>query len=101
LRGFNQSTKIAVGISEIIGIPVNDKLVERIKSTSTQTKKTKVERWENVDAVYRILSTKLLENKEVIIVDDVITTGATIGALCELIQPFVSKIYILSIATGK
>lgn len=79
-RGYNQSTKLAEGISEKLQIPVYDKILVRRIMTDTQTKKTKLNRWFNVREVFALKSNDLLTNKRVLLVDDVVTTGATLEA---------------------
>lgn len=101
-RGFNQSDAIAEGISRETGWPVNADLVIRKRRTSTQTKKSKVERWQNIQSVYSLRRSNELSGKTVAVVDDVLTTGATIGELVTLLaQSGVKDIYILTIAAGK
>lgn len=77
-RGYNQSACFAKGISDALGIPVNTSVLWRSGETSTQTKKKKFERWENVGTVFTLNDPAILKGKHVLLVDDVITTGATI-----------------------
>ena len=77
-RGFNQSEIISAGISEATGLPVVTTALERTVATSTQTKRSREERWENVEGIFYLKNPTLLEGKHVLLVDDVITTGATI-----------------------
>jgi ComF family protein len=101
-RGYNQSESFAKGLSEILGIPVDTTSVIRNVHTNTQTKKSKVDRWLNVESVFEVVNPETLFDKHVVIVDDVITTGATIGYLIEvLVAAKVSAISILGIASGK
>ena len=79
-RGYNQSMMIAQGVSEVTGIPVGAKFLTRIVNTSTQTHKTKEERWENVKDIFELRHTEHLEGKYVLLIDDVLTTGATLEA---------------------
>lgn len=79
-RGYNQSMMIAQGINEVTGIPIGDKFLIRSVNTSTQTHKTKEERWENVKDIFELRHPERLEGKYVLLVDDVLTTGATIEA---------------------
>lgn len=82
-RGYNQSELIARGISQILEIPVESGLVIRTIETSSQTKKTRYERWINVKDTFQIKDPEPLRNKHILLVDDVITTGATIEACAE------------------
>lgn len=77
LRGYNQSEWIARGISAATGIPVNTTAVVREKDTETQTRKSMSERWENVSGIFVLLQPALFVKQHILIVDDVLTTGAT------------------------
>ena len=78
LRGFNQSELIARGLSSISDIPINMNILRRAKRSSTQTRKSRVERWENVEGVFELQSGELTDGKHILLIDDVITTGSTI-----------------------
>lgn len=79
-RGFNQSRVICEGISVVTGIEViNDALVRPVK-TQTQTRRSRFERWTNVEGIFEVRAPSKLEGKHVLIVDDVITTGSTVEA---------------------
>ncbi len=80
-RGYNQSLKIANGLSKTMNKPVLIDAVQRIVNTTTQTKtKSKIDRFENVKNAFHIANPELLKDKHILLVDDVITTGATIEA---------------------
>lgn len=79
-RGYNQAEILCSGISEILNIPVVAKNVIRKVPTETQTKKARTERWENVNSSFFVLYEDPLKDKHVLLVDDVITTGATLEA---------------------
>jgi ComF family protein len=79
-RGYNQSAKFAEGLSSELNIPFDDDISLRTISTATQTKKTKLQRWENVESVFTLHHTDKIVGKRILLVDDVITTGATIEA---------------------
>lgn len=79
-RGYNQSEKFAEGLSHLLQIPCDVSIVERKIKTSTQTKKTKIERWENVKDVFQVKQPEKIFGKRILLVDDVITTGATLEA---------------------
>ena len=99
IRGFNQSEVFADGLAKGLQIPVNTTHLVRTEFTETQTKKNKFERWENVEDKFRIENPNDLQNKHIILVDDVITTGATIEACCQaLLQIPDVKISVLSMA---
>jgi len=79
-RGYNQSSKFAQGLSESLGVPWDESVSIRNASTATQTKKNRMERWNNVKDVFAVDHADRLQGKRVLLVDDVITTGATIEA---------------------
>ena len=79
-RGYNQSLILCAGINEITNIPLVTKNVTRIVPTETQTKKNRTQRWENVERSFSVLDPGNLEGKHILLVDDVITTGATLEA---------------------
>jgi ComF family protein len=79
-RGYNQSALIAQGIAESLGIEDLSDHLQRLKATETQTKKSRFERWENVGQVFAVTDNTPFMNRHVLLVDDVITTGATIEA---------------------
>lgn len=85
-RGYNQSEMIAKGISMVTGIPLSGNLLKRIRYTETQTRKRSYERWLNVQNVFECISPEALEGKHVLLVDDVMTTGATIVACADALS---------------
>lgn len=79
-RGYNQATLLCEGIKKTTGIHYNEKVLVRNEDTKTQTKKSRIERWNNVSSVFEIADHQSIENKHVVLVDDVITTGASTEA---------------------
>jgi ComF family protein len=79
-RGYNQSAKFAEGLSSSLGVPWDESISIRKSRTSTQTRKSKLDRWENVKDVFGVIATEKISNKRILLVDDVITTGATLEA---------------------
>lgn len=79
-RGFNQAEILAKGIGQAMGKPVEPVAVIRSKFTETQTRKSRAQRWDNVAEVFDLLQNHSLDNKHVLLVDDVVTTGATLEA---------------------
>lgn len=78
IRGYNQSMVIAQGIEETTGIPIAGDCLIRKVFTSTQTKKSREERWQNVKDIFAVVNVGKLEGKHVLLIDDVLTTGATL-----------------------
>lgn len=97
-RGYNQAERLAKGISESLHIPVWNHIMERSKPTSTQTKKSRSERWENVEGMFRLNSLMSVTGKHVLLVDDVITTGATLEACGESLHSAGAHLSIASLA---
>lgn len=84
-RGYNQSELLARGLSKSWGTPILIELARKNRYTKSQTKLDRFGRWDNVQDIFR--STELLQSRShVLIVDDVITTGATLEALVRAIQ---------------
>ncbi|MFP4448376.1 MAG: ComF family protein [Bacteroidales bacterium] len=84
-RGFNQSEWIGKGISETLEQPLATKNLYRAEYTTSQTKKSKYERWLNVENVFKLNDPQFFSDKHVLLVDDIITTGATLEACANAI----------------
>ncbi|MFT5858210.1 MAG: ComF family protein [Flavobacteriaceae bacterium] len=85
LRGYNQSESIAKGIGDAMSIPVDLNSVLRSKHGSTQTKKSRFERWDNVQSTFKTKKT-IKAYKHIVLVDDVITTGSTLESIAQSIR---------------
>ena len=79
-RGYNQSAMFAEGLSQKLKIPFSDEVIQRKIKTETQTRKTKLNRWENVNEVFEVKDVGSIKSKKILLVDDVVTTGATLEA---------------------
>ncbi len=79
-RGFNQANILCQGISESTGLPVLNESVIRQRYTDTQTRKHRIERWKNVEGSFVVTDPESLRDKHILLVDDVVTTGATLEA---------------------
>ena len=95
-RGYNQSELIGQGVSEVLGIPMIINLLIRSKHHETQTTMGRIERFENVSGCFSLSPDHPdLSGKSIIIVDDVLTTGATMESCCEtLLNGYQCKIYV-------
>ena len=78
IRGFNQSETISMGIADATHLPVDLKSLARVLVSATQTKRSRYERWTNVEGIFQVLDSQTIMGKHVLLVDDVITTGSTI-----------------------
>ena len=79
-RGYNQATVLCDGMAESMNIPVLDKVAIRPQHTETQTKKGRIERWKNMEGKFVLTNPGAIRNKHILLVDDVVTTGATLEA---------------------
>ncbi len=79
-RGYNQAAVLCEGIAEIFEIEILKDVIIRTQHTETQTKKGRVERWQNIEGKFELINPGKIRNKNILLVDDVITTGATLEA---------------------
>lgn len=101
-RGFNQSLEFSKGLKAVLQQEIISDNLIRTEFTSTQTRKSKIERWENVKDKFELLRPRELNGKTILLVDDVITTGATLEAcFLALSKALNVKLYILSLAYAK
>lgn len=97
-RGYNQAAVICEGMSAEMNVPVNITNVTRRRFTETQTRKHRTERWQNVEGSFVVTNPAALKGKNILLVDDVITTGATLEACgstvlqCEGIKLFIASL---------
>ena len=85
-RGYNQSAKFAEGLAVKLNIPFSDTIITRLVKTDTQTKKNKLNRWQNVSEVFHVKDPATVKGKRILLVDDVVTTGATIEACAHILK---------------
>jgi len=101
-RGYNQSLQIALGLSSILSIPINSTNLVRTKNTLSQTKMTREERISNIEDAFEIKQPNIFSGKHILIVDDVLTTGATLfGAGKTILKTNGTKISMATIAMGQ
>lgn len=79
-RGYNQSEEIALGMAEQTGWKVESNALMKVRHTASQTRKSRWMRWENVEQVFELALPDRVEGQEVVLVDDVLTTGSTLEA---------------------
>ncbi len=79
-RGYNQATVLCEGIAEIFEKPILKDVIIRTTQTDTQTKKNRIERWANMEGRFELVKPEAIKDKHVLLIDDVVTTGATLEA---------------------
>lgn len=79
-RGYNQAERLACGIAEALGVPLREGLLARTRRTRSQTALARAERWQNVEGAFTLAEPENLAGRRVLLVDDVLTTGATVIA---------------------
>jgi len=98
-RGYNQSFYIAKGLKKELNIPVGSKIIKRKKYTQSQTTMNLIERQKNIQEAFRLKNDKKIRGKNILLIDDVITTGATISECGKvLLNSGANRIYAASIA---
>ncbi len=101
-RGYNQSVYFAKGLSQVLQLPVISDAIERTINTTTQTQKNRFDRWDNVKSIFHVVRPKLIEAKRILLVDDVITSGATLEAcMQELLRAGSSELSISTLAVAE
>ena len=79
-RGYNQSAMLARGVADALGLPCRDDVLHRARATRSQTHLSREERWANVSDAFSVEHPGAIEGRRVLLVDDVLTTGATLAA---------------------
>ncbi len=100
-RGYNQSLCIAQGLSEVMNIPIDHNNLYRAIENPTQTDKSTYERWKNTEGIFELKNGNLFDNKHILLVDDVLTTGSTLIACIDAIKnKSNAKISIFTLASA-
>ncbi len=98
-RGYNQSDFIANGLSESLNIPFDAHLLKRYKDTQTQLSKSKLERFENMENVFGLSAGSQIEGKRILLVDDTLTTSATLSSCANvLFSASAKEVSVLALA---
>lgn len=84
-RGYNQSELIAEGLSESLQKKLDTKNLIRTIATTTQTRKSRFDRWKNVEKIFKVKNPGQITGKHILLVDDVVTTGSTLEACANVI----------------
>lgn len=101
-RGFNQAEWIAAGLSEALAVPMQADILVRKRFRSSQTRKNRIERWENVKNEFVVRQADAIQGLRVALVDDVLTTGATLEACAvALLQAGCSSVSVLTLAATR
>lgn len=99
-RGYNQAEWIAKGIASVLSIPIDTTSVVRQVKTDTQTRRHIYERWTNMEEVFTLISDEALKGKRVLLVDDVLTTGATFNS-CASVVDGIAEIRLMAFALAQ
>lgn len=100
-RGYNQSDSFAKGLSESLGATWSAEVLKKGKITESQTRKTRLERLQNVQDVFFVEKPHVIQGKRIALVDDVITTGATLEAcVAVLLEAGAQEVHLITIATA-
>jgi len=100
-RGYNQSEFVAIGVAKVLECDMTTDLLKRKEHSESQTRKSKYERWENVGEVFTLTNATQFKGKHILVVDDVVTTGATLEACCKKLEEIEGvKISIATLASA-
>jgi ComF family protein len=100
-REFNQAERLAARLGRACGIPLNTKLIERVENTPSQTRMTREERAANVRRAFAVRPGATLAGARVVVVDDVMTTGATVNACARVLrQAGAAEVGVWTLARG-
>lgn len=102
-RGYNQCSFIAKGIRKATGLPIISNAVKRVHEHSKQAGLGKYQRYKNVQDLFKVTNSSLLQGKHVLIIDDIITTGATLRSLIDVMERSIPdlKVSVFTLALTK
>ncbi|MCF6223366.1 MAG: ComF family protein [Flavobacteriaceae bacterium] len=96
-RGYNQVTTFGISLSKTLKIPLFENVLIRVSKTQTQTLKNRFDRSKNLNEKFELIDTERFKSKHILLIDDIITTGATLEACC--MQLYFTDNIKISIAT--
>lgn len=99
VRGYNQSEQLALGVGRKIGVKCDFRAVCRLHYNDSQTSKSRSERWDNVEDIFAVRRAEHLRGRHILLVDDVLTTGATIASCASAIVRACEGDVRISVAT--
>ena len=97
-RGYNQCDYIAQGIAKVTDMEISTDRVTRNKANETQTHKSRDERWKNVEGIFSVTKSEKIAGRHILLVDDVLTTGATLANCAKVLTDCGCKVSIFTIA---
>ena len=101
-RGYNQADWIAEGLANGLALPHRTDVLIRVKFAGSQTRRNRLERWQNVRTVFAVAKPDDVKDKHIVIVDDVMTTGATVEACAvELLKAGCREVSVLTLAATR
>ena len=98
-RGYNQCDAIARGMASVLQIPIVNGVLTRSVATQSQTKKNRFQRFENMESVFSVSQASAIKGKNILLLDDVLTTGATLISAAQVLQQAGSnKLFVGAVA---
>lgn len=100
-RNYNQSALIAEGLSDVLSIPVSERILIKSHKTPSQTSKTREERLQNLKNTFEVKNSEELKGKHILLLDDILTTGSTLEAAGAVLSTYECKVSVAVAAVGK
>lgn len=101
VRGYNQAELLANPLADYLGMKVNNRILVRVKLTETQNSLDRIARFANVKEAFVIINTPAVKGRRVLLIDDILTTGATVSEAARLLlKAGASEVNVLTLATG-